>query len=125
MAHMASKRDPGRSRRSGLAGLLPAACLLLGSAALVSNAAAAPDASTGASPLAAAASAPALTAHSTGPELYAILCAPCHRADGGGGAAAHAPSLINPTIQDRASGAIQRTAEATGRAGTSMGATGK
>src|SRR3569833_2093486 len=27
---------------------------------------------------------PALTAHSTGPELYAILCAPCLRADGGG-----------------------------------------
>jgi len=144
---MASKRDPGRSRRSVLAGILPRAGFLFGVAAFASSAGAAPaapsggvappgagaaaapvptsDAATGASPLAAAAAAPPLTAHSTGPELYAILCAPCHRADGSGGAADHAPSLINRTFLESASDTFLRTAVANGRAGTSMGAYGK
>lgn len=84
-----------------------------------------PDATPSPSPPPAAAAAPPLTPHSTGPELYAILCAACHRADGGGGAADHAPSLINPTFLESASDAFLRTAIANGRAGTSMGAYGK
>ena len=84
-----------------------------------------PDAATAASPLAGTATAPPLTPHSTGPELYAILCAPCHRADGSGGAADHAPSLINRTFLESASDAFLRTAVANGRSGTSMGAYGK
>lgn len=126
---MASKRDPGRSRRSTLASFLSGAGFLFGATVFVPSAAeaqqVAPDAATGATPLAATASAPPLTPRSTGPELYTILCAPCHRADGSGGAADHAPSLINPTFLESASDTFLRTAVANGRAGTSMGAYGK
>ena len=107
-------------------GLLCGAGFLVGAAApAVAAPHAAPDPSMGASPLAAAAAAPPLTPRSTGAELYTILCAPCHRADGSGGAADHAPSLINPTFLESASDGFLRTAVANGRAGTSMGAYGK
>jgi len=129
IALMAWKRGPGRGRLSLLPGRFSCAGFLLGLSALAPAAGAAPhevtDTASGASPLAATASAPPLTARSTGPQLYAILCAPCHRADGGGGAADHAPSLINPTFLESASDAFLRTAVADGRAGTSMGAYGK
>lgn len=120
---MTSKRGSGRCRLPVWAGFLA------GLATFVPNARAAtppaPDAATGASPLAGPPQGPPLTPHSTGPELYALLCAPCHRADGSGGAADHAPSLINPTFLESASDAFLRTAVANGRAGTSMGAYGK
>lgn len=130
IALMASKRDSRRARPSGPAGFLVPAALLCGLTALSPLRAQSaphdvPDAATSATPLAAAGTAPPLTPRSTGPELYAILCAACHRADGSGGAADHAPSLINRTFLESASDSFLRTAIADGRAGTSMGAYGK
>jgi len=123
---MASNRGPGRTRLLVLtAFLVPVAGIGAGQG----TAHAAPHL-VGA-PAAGVSSAPAvqpvlaLTPRSTGAELYAILCAPCHRADGSGGAADHAPSLINPTFLESASDAFLRTAIGNGRAGTSMGAYGK
>jgi len=126
---MASKRDSGRNRPSGPSGLLLGSAVLGALTAFMPGAGAAPhdvpDAATAATPLAATASAPPLTPRSTGPELYAILCAACHRADGSGGAADNAPSLINRTFLESASDGFLRTAVANGRAGTSMGAYGR
>ena len=120
---------PARPLVRALAPLLAGSAALCALTAPAPNAWAAPhdvpDAATAASPLTAPAASPPLTPRSTGPELYAILCAPCHRADGSGGAADHAPSLINRTFLESASDAFLRTAIANGRAGTSMGAYGK
>ena len=60
-----------------------------------------------------------------GKELYVALCAPCHAADGHGGAADHAPSLISTTFLESASDDFLEQSISAGRAGTSMAAYGK
>ena len=124
---MAWNRDPGRNRLLILmVSVTPAMWMWAGTGDATAHAAPAEAApAAGAVPAPAAQPPPALTPRSTGAQLYAILCAPCHRADGSGGAADHAPSLINPTFLESASDAFLRTAIGNGRAGTSMGAYGK
>jgi len=68
---------------------------------------------------------PRLDVNAPGPKLYETLCAPCHGANGEGGAADHAPSLVNPRFLESASDAFLREAITHGRPGTSMGAYGK
>jgi cytochrome c oxidase cbb3-type subunit III len=58
-------------------------------------------------------------------ETYVALCAPCHAKDAKGGAADHAPSLVNPTFLESASDDYLRKSIALGRPGTSMAAYGK
>ena len=58
-------------------------------------------------------------------ETYVALCAPCHAKDAKGGAADHAPSLVNPTFLESASDDYLRKSIALGRPGTSMAASGK
>lgn len=58
-------------------------------------------------------------------ETYLALCAPCHAKDGKGGAADHAPSLVNPTFLESASDEFLRKSILLGRPGTSMAAYGK
>ena len=60
----------------------------------------------------------------TAKQNYTKLCAPCHAVDLKGGAADHAPSLINPTFLESASDDFLRRSIAVGRPGTSMGAYG-
>jgi len=66
-----------------------------------------------------------LDVNAPGPKLYETLCAACHGAKGEGGAADHAPSLVNPRFLESASDAFLREAIIHGRPGTSMGAYGK
>jgi cytochrome c oxidase cbb3-type subunit 3 len=58
-------------------------------------------------------------------ETYLALCAPCHAKDAKGGAADHAPSLVNPTFLESASDDFLRKSIVLGRPGTSMAAYGK
>jgi len=58
-------------------------------------------------------------------DTYLALCAPCHAKDAKGGAADHAPSLVNPTFLESASDEFLRTSIVLGRPGTSMAAYGK
>ena len=58
-------------------------------------------------------------------ETYLALCAPCHAKDAKGGAADHAPSLVNPTFLESASDDFLRKSILLGRPGTSMAAYGK
>ena len=58
-------------------------------------------------------------------DAYLALCAPCHAKDGKGGAADHAPSLVNPTFLESASDDFLRKSIVIGRPGTSMAAYGR
>lgn len=58
-------------------------------------------------------------------ETYTKLCAPCHAADMTGGAADHAPALVNKTFLESASNAFLERSIGFGRPGTSMGAYSK
>ncbi|MCW5806129.1 MAG: c-type cytochrome [Deltaproteobacteria bacterium] len=60
-----------------------------------------------------------------GAALYTKLCAQCHAKDGTGGAADHAPSLVNSTFLESATDDFLRRSIRVGRRGTSMGAYGK
>jgi mono/diheme cytochrome c family protein/rhodanese-related sulfurtransferase len=58
-------------------------------------------------------------------DAYAALCSHCHAKDLRGGAADHAPSLVNPTFLESAPDDFLRRSIAQGRPGTSMPAYGK
>jgi len=53
---------------------------------------------------------------------YLTFCAPCHAKDARGGAADHAPSLVNPTFLEAATDDFLHRSIAMGRPGTSMAA---
>lgn len=61
----------------------------------------------------------------TSADAYAALCSQCHAKDLRGGAADHAPSLVNPTFLESAPDDFLRRSIAQGRPGTSMPAYGK